>query len=69
VLRKDGASAIGSYLDELFSSSVENQERIRRYYALARAYELEHAAVMARGRARRNHTSAWNNASPRRRNS
>jgi len=50
VLRKDGASADGPYLDELFSSSAENQERIRRYYALcAERIELEHAAVVARG--------------------
>jgi len=49
VLRKDGASADGPYLDELFSSSAENQERIRRYYALcAERIELEHAAVVAR---------------------
>ncbi len=45
VLRKQGASAENAYLDELFSSSAEHQERIRRYYALcAERIELEHAA-------------------------
>lgn len=45
VLRTKGDSASSPYLDELFSSSAENQERIRRYYALcAGRIELEHAA-------------------------
>jgi Methyltransferase domain len=45
VLRKPGGTDDNSaYLDELFSSSAENQERIRRYYALcAGRIELEHA--------------------------
>jgi chromosome segregation ATPase len=43
VFRKNGASAASAYLDELFSSSAENQERIRRYYTLcAERIELEH---------------------------
>jgi methyltransferase family protein len=50
VLRNKGASADNGYLDELFSSSAEHQERIRRYYALcAERIELEHAAGLARG--------------------
>jgi O-antigen biosynthesis protein len=50
VLRKNGASVDSPCLDELFSSSAENQERIRRYYALcAERIELEHAAGVARG--------------------
>ncbi|MGH9694744.1 MAG: hypothetical protein ACRD5Z_11410 [Bryobacteraceae bacterium] len=44
MLRKNGVSVDSPYLDELFSSSAENQERIRRYYALcAERIELEHA--------------------------
>lgn len=50
VLRKQGASAENAYLDELFSSSAEHQERIRRYYALcAERIELEHASGGTRG--------------------
>jgi O-antigen biosynthesis protein len=49
VLRKpDAAGEESAYLQELFSSSAENQERIRRYYALcAGRIELEHAASPA----------------------
>jgi hypothetical protein len=46
VLRNPGGAGDASaYLDELFSSSAENQERIRRYYALcAGRIEFEHSA-------------------------
>jgi Methyltransferase domain len=47
--KADSAGQTNTYLRELFSSSAENQERIRRYYSLC-AERLELAQIVGAGR-------------------